>query len=301
MDPVDLYALPPEEFTPARDAAVKLVSGAQAKALKALRRPTVAAWVVNTLVRRDHDLLEQLLELGNDLAQAQSSRDAAALRTLTDQRRQLVGAVARRAEELADRELSAAVREEVAATLEAALSDEASAAAVRTGALVRGLRFAGFGGVDLDGAVADLPPVRQPAPPRPAKGRTGKGAKAAPAAPSAKVQKLEAAALQAQGALDDAVRHAERVARDGQQAHQDLAELEDRVRTTQARVSDLRAAVAVAEEDHATATSRRTKAAKAVADLDRKAARATAAVQQAQEAADQARKDLDALRRASPN
>ncbi len=46
------------------------------------------------------------------------------------------------------------MRDEVAATLEAGLSDPASADAVRSGRLVRALSYAGFGGVDLDGAVA---------------------------------------------------------------------------------------------------------------------------------------------------
>ena len=266
---VDLYALPPEEFTAARDA--------QGPAFKKLRKPTVAAWVVNTLMRREPALLEQLLALGADLAAAQSGRDAAALRTLGEQRRQLVTAVADRAVELVDRPISVAAREEVVATLEAALADPPSAEAVVTGALVRALSFAGFGGVDLEGAVAAVPVVK-PAP------KKDKG-------------KLERAAQEAAGALDDAVRHAERIEREATTAKRDRAIAQEALREATARAADLRSAFAAAEETEKKATSRASKSAKESADLDRKAERAVTAVAGAQEAADSARNALDAARR----
>ena len=167
---MDLYALPPEEFTAARDAEVRAARKAgereQAKALAALRRPTVSAHVVNALARAEPALLEQLLELGRQLAQAQAGGQGEALRSLGEQRRALVEAVADRAAAAADRALPPAVRAEVVATLEAALGDPASGAAVRTGRLVRPLSYAGFGGVDLEGAVAEA--AGGPAPALPA-------------------------------------------------------------------------------------------------------------------------------------
>lgn len=267
---MDLYALPPEEFTAARDAA--------GPAFKKLRKPTVSAWVVNTLVRREPALLEQLLSLGADLAAAQSGRDAAALRTLGEQRRQLVDAVANRAVELVDRPVSPAVRGEVVATLEAALADPPSAAAVVTGALVRSLSYAGFGGVDLEGAVAAVPK-----------------AKAAP--PKQKAGKLERAALEAAGALDDAVRHAERVEREATVAHTASTAAQEALHAATARSDDLRAALADAEAREKEAASRASKAAKEAAELDRRAERALSAVATAQAAADAARAALDAARR----
>jgi hypothetical protein len=63
---VDLDALPPERFTAARDAAAQ-----DDKSLQSLRRPTVSARVVNTLVRREPVPLEDLLALGASLADAQ--------------------------------------------------------------------------------------------------------------------------------------------------------------------------------------------------------------------------------------
>ena len=155
---MDLYALPPEEFTAARDAEVRAARGAgereQAKALAALRRPTASAHAVNALARAEPELLAQLLELGQQLAQAQAAGQGEALRSLGEQRRALVEAVADRAAAAAGRALPPAVRVEVVATLEAALADPASGQAVRTGRLVRPLSYAGFGGVDLQGAVA---------------------------------------------------------------------------------------------------------------------------------------------------
>jgi hypothetical protein len=94
----DLYALPPEEFTAARTAAVEAARAAgeagSAKHLGALRRPSASAYVVNQLVRRSPDLLDQLLDLGRALAAAQASGAGDALRELGAQRRDLVAAVA---------------------------------------------------------------------------------------------------------------------------------------------------------------------------------------------------------------
>lgn len=274
---MDLYALPPEEFTAARDALA-----VQDKSAKKLRKPTVAAWVVNTLVRREPDLLDQLLSLGAELAAAQSGRDAAALRTLGEQRRQLVAAVTDQAVRLVGREVSAGARDEVQATLEAALADPPSADAVRSGNLVRSLSFAGFGGVDLEGAVAT--PVVVPPP-------------SVAALPAGKVRKLEAAALQAQGALDDAVRHAERVSRELRTAEHAVGQAQEAFEAADARLTDLRAALVAAEQAQATARSQRAKARNEHEELSRKADRATRGVTEAQESFEAARNALDALRR----
>lgn len=105
---VDLYALPPEDFTAARDAAAK-----DDKSLTVLRRPTVSAWVVNTLVRRDSRLLDELVALGAFLAEAQREGHGDVLRDLGEQRRQLVDQVTQRAVDLVGRDVSPTVRDEV--------------------------------------------------------------------------------------------------------------------------------------------------------------------------------------------
>ena len=278
---VDLYALPPEEFTAARDAAAKLD-----KSLKALRKPSVSAWVVNTLVRRDPALLQQLVELGGSLREATEARQGDELRELTAQRHQLVEAVTAQAVALAARAVTMQVRTEVSQTLEAAMLDPGSAEAVLSGQLVRALSYAGFGGVDLEGAVADLPK------PKPAA-----KAQAKPSGPSKKVQKLEAAALDAQGALDDAVRLAERTTTAYDHASEEATALAEEVDTHSSRVEDLRGRLKAAEAELQEVRSRHTKASRELDELTRKAERATTAVAEAQAAADRARKALDEARR----
>ncbi|MCU1603051.1 MAG: hypothetical protein JWO22_3760 [Frankiales bacterium] len=273
-EPVDLYALTPEEFTAARDAAAK-----EDKGLKQLRKPSVSAWVVNTLVRRQPALLEQLVELGGALREATSAREGGQLRDLTEQRHQLVQAVTEQAAGLVDRDISPAVRTEVAQTLEAAMADPASAEAVQSGQLVRALSYAGFGDVDLEGAVAPTP-----------------RAQAAPAVNN-KLQKLEAAALDAQGALDDAVRLAERTTTAYDTAGATAGASAREVTEQEAVVEDLRRQLKDAEtvlQGHRTTHA---KATKERDELERRAERATKAVAAAQDAADAARKALDEARR----
>ena len=123
-----LYGLPVEEFTAARDARVKELKADKelAKAVKALRKPTVAAWAVNLLVREREDLVRQVLSIGDSLREAQSSASGDALRELSKQRRQVVAAVVTTTRQLAADNgvrLADAAVDQVTATLQAALSD----------------------------------------------------------------------------------------------------------------------------------------------------------------------------------
>ena len=133
-----LYALPPDEFTAARDQEAKQADSAYLrKAITALRKPTAAAHAVNRLVRDRADDIDALLTLGEQLRAAMGT-DAADVRRLIDERRKLIA-------KLVDRDLSAAVREEVTATLEAATADPDMSASVRAGRLVKPLQYVGFG------------------------------------------------------------------------------------------------------------------------------------------------------------
>ena len=91
----DLYALPLADFTPARDALVKehKADKALAASIKGLRKASAAAWVVNLLVRRDPDQVDQVLAVGEALREAQENLDATQLREFTKQRRQLTATV----------------------------------------------------------------------------------------------------------------------------------------------------------------------------------------------------------------
>lgn len=157
----ELYARPLDDFVPARNERAKAAKADGDKdlfdAVKALPKPSTAAWVVNMLVRHQADQVQQVLELGASLREAQQNLDGEELRQLNRQRRQLTSAVTRGARALA-RELGHKVGESVASqveeTLHAAMVAQAAADAVRTGLLVRSLAASGLGEVDLDGAVA---------------------------------------------------------------------------------------------------------------------------------------------------
>jgi hypothetical protein len=154
----DLYALPLGDFTPARDARAKELKGTDLAApVKALKKPSLAAWVVNLLVRRDAEQVEQVLSLGAALRDAAAGMDGDELRNLTRQRRQLTAAVTTGARALAAAagvKVTQAVADQVEGTLTAAMVDARCADAVRSGLLVTALASTGVDEVDLSAAVA---------------------------------------------------------------------------------------------------------------------------------------------------
>ena len=150
-----LYEEPPDGFVAARTAAINEAKQTgdrdAAKRLAALKKPTVAAWVVNLLALRRPDLIEQLVDLSTALRDAQRGLDGDQLRELNAQRRQVVSALVGAARKLAvEAGAGPAVKlplGEVEATLTAALAEPAVAAQVRTGRLIRAATYAGFGEV----------------------------------------------------------------------------------------------------------------------------------------------------------
>src|SRR5262249_61121079 len=93
----ELYALPPGDFTAARDerAAQARAAGDRdlARAIGGLRRPVVSAWLVNRLARAAGDQLAELVALGESLRQAQQDLAGGRVRELSAQRRQLGAAL----------------------------------------------------------------------------------------------------------------------------------------------------------------------------------------------------------------
>ncbi len=156
----ELYAVVPDEFVATRTRLVQQAKtagdGALAKALGRARRPTVAAWAVNAVVRDQPEQAQRLSDLGQRLRAAQAQLDAAAMSELRKERDHLLGTWADDADAAGrrvGRPLTPAVGEEVRATLIAALADEEATRAVLSGHLTRALRYSGFGEVDLSEAV----------------------------------------------------------------------------------------------------------------------------------------------------
>jgi hypothetical protein len=154
----ELYSLPPSDFTSARDAraaeAKKAADRQLAAAIKSLRRPTVAAWLANQLARTHAEQLEELLQLGPKLRQAQQDLAGADVRALSQDRRRLLSALSGEAQLFADgaqQRVSEATLQELESTLGTGLVDPAAAELLRSGRVVAALTPSdlhdlGFGG-----------------------------------------------------------------------------------------------------------------------------------------------------------
>jgi hypothetical protein len=165
-----LYAEPLGDFTPARDAAAKAAATGEgadkdlAARVKALKKPSVAAWSVNVLVRREGDQIDQVLALGESLRAAAESMSGDDLRALTRQRRQLTNALAGTARDLAreqDVRLTAAVVDQVEGMLTAAMLDPVAAQVVRSGLVLTAFTSTGVSELDV-AAVCAVPEALGP-------------------------------------------------------------------------------------------------------------------------------------------
>jgi hypothetical protein len=148
----DLYSLPLERFVAERDAlAAELRSTGdvdEAARVKALRKPTRAAWAVNQLVRSEPDLLESLLGAGGELRQAHrqaaAGRGARQLRAAAAAERDAVEQLVARAASVLGAEPAPALADSVRRTLNAASSDDQARELVAAGRVIVELRAIGF-------------------------------------------------------------------------------------------------------------------------------------------------------------
>jgi hypothetical protein len=179
----ELYALPPEEFIPARkareDEAKADGDKALAKEINSLPKPSTAAWVCNLLVREAHDEIAGLVELGTLVREAQESLAGDQLRALDIQRRQLVTALTRQARKLAyehGHTVSTAVATQVEETLRAAMADPDAGEALLSGRLTSPLTYSGMGLGEQRPHLRVVPPPKaeRPTPaPKPTPDRSG--------------------------------------------------------------------------------------------------------------------------------
>jgi hypothetical protein len=152
-----LYAGPAEEFTEARNAAAKGVDRSLAAEIKKLKKPSVAAWAVNLLVRAETEQIDSVLELAASLRAAAEALDGDELRALTRQRRQLTSALATAARSHARDagvRLTGPVVDQVEGMLTAAMLDPVAAQVVRTGRVVTAFTSTGVSDLDVAGVVA---------------------------------------------------------------------------------------------------------------------------------------------------
>jgi hypothetical protein len=266
----ELYALTPGEFTGARNGRAAAASGSLSTAIKALRKPTVAAWAVNLLVRDGQ--LGQAVELSQALHEAQDDLDSAELARLGKQRRALVAGLARRAAELAQSAgtaLSPAARDDVEKTVNAAVVDAAAAAVVLTGRLVRTLEPGGFDGpppADLVGG--SIPGVAAAAPARTRDDLAERRARKAAEAAAREAERAATEANRELARLDE--RRAKRQER-ADRLHERVEDLREDLARMIADAEDADAEVARLDDEHAELADR-------VRAAEKHAAKAAAAV-----------------------
>jgi len=290
----ELYALPLEEFTPARDAKAKELKADPdsldlAAAVKKLKKPSVAAWVVDLFVRRGAEQVEQVIAGGAALREAQEGMDGAELRALTRQRRQLTSAVTDQARSLARDEglkMTQAVADQVEATLTAAMLDPACAEAVRSGLLTAALRSTGVDEVDVAAAVA-LPEAlgfaaspttaEEPAPPElhvvpededAAAARRREAAEQALADAEEQVSAAEAELDEATTSYEDLQARSLQLQSEIDEVRRKLSELESSVEETDEELDEAESAQEEASAAHAAAVKTRDAARKALDALD---------------------------------
>ncbi len=144
----ELYRAAPEEFTALRtELAKKAKQGGDAegaKAISASRKPTTSAWVVNRLIHDDPEIRSRLTDLGERLRSAHSTMDGERIRQFSGEQRRLVVELTRTAFRVAGiANPSAALRDDVTDTLQAAVADPDVTA--RLGRLAKAEQWSGFG------------------------------------------------------------------------------------------------------------------------------------------------------------
>lgn len=274
-----LYGLALGEFTSRRDARAKELKAEDAelaKAVKALKKPSLAAWVLNLLVRREPDQVAQLVSVGAALRDAAESLDAAQLRALTAQRRQLTAAVttvARRHALAEGQKVTESVAEEVEGTLTAAMVSASAAEVLQSGLLVRA--FSTTGVDDLDAAafvavpeaighVASSVPATLRAVPDPSEAERKREAKRALSTAEKELRIAKDALTRAEVRHRGAQAQALQVESELDELRRKVAELESREEEVQAQVERSETALTAASDEVRAATAARDAAAAAL-------------------------------------
>jgi hypothetical protein len=256
LAPQDLYGLPLEEFTPARDALAKELKGAgrkdEAAEAKSLRKPSLAAWALNRVAREHPDAIERLRAAGAGLREAQDEAMSGDAGRLRDAGRALAEEVDRVAGLAADvlravgRPVSAAQQEKIVATLRTAAVDDEAGDALARGVLVEELESTGFSLLGPGSGTVSAPRPSDKTPAPAATSPDGDSIKSLPGAE--RPPKKPKASKEALEAVDAARRELRRC-----DAEADMAATRARRRAERAETAAKRAAEAQREADQARA------------------------------------------------
>jgi hypothetical protein len=295
MDVDGLYGAPLHLFVAERDEVVRTLrkQGEREEAAKVakLRKPSVAAWAVNQLVRTQPQSVAELFDAGDALREAHRTAtagrgDGSTLRAASQRERGAVDVLLEAARGLLTsegHELSPAVIDRVADTLRAAALDPDSRELVRGGRLERELRHVGLG-VGPAAAGADVAPA---APPRRQEARSAPGGRRTPGVSATKkgAPAVKEASTPKQAERREERAEAERLKRERAQALKAAREIEAKARRRAERTTR---AVRVAQE-------RRDRAAEDLQDADKALAAAQAQAEAAAAEHDRIREQLERL------
>jgi hypothetical protein len=177
----ELFAGPLAEFTTARNALAKTLTGSDAAQVKALAKPTVVAWAVNQLYWHARAKFNRVIEAGERVRKSQIAAlegKTVDLRAVTAAHREAIAAAVREAESLAAGAGSHPSPDALTRTLEALSLSPKSPAPF--GRLTDQLQPAGF---EALAGISPAPPERDR--PVPSSARGLQSEKASPASPAA--------------------------------------------------------------------------------------------------------------------
>ncbi len=151
----ELYCLPPNEFTAARNTRVsearKAGDTVLAASVKKLHKPTVGAWLVNLLAQERAADLARLLTLGSELRKGQNRADGELIRSVSKKKQDVIAKLLLEATSMAlsrGQPVSEAAAVDLETTLDAAFADPNAAESVRSGRLTTALHYSGLGLAD---------------------------------------------------------------------------------------------------------------------------------------------------------
>jgi hypothetical protein len=170
----ELYGAALDEFVAERKRLANKLGGDDAKEVAALKKPNVAAWVLNQLARRERRDVDLLLDAGHRLRQAQAGvLRGAEKETFEDARRKESDAL-KRLTKAAERLLrdargsaSASTLTQVEESLRAAAITEEGRELLARGRFTEPLRASGFdayAGIDVPKRAPTKKPTAKPAP-----------------------------------------------------------------------------------------------------------------------------------------
>lgn len=230
-----LFSLPLEEFTKARNDLVGRLKKAHqddaAAAVKALKKPSVVAWVANQLAREEPQQVTALLEAGAQLRDAQQRVLGGNARSteVTDAatvERETLRALLTSARALLGERANPSLLDRLGQTLRAAAVSDDARPLLERGRLTEELQAVGFG------------PLEAVKPARRRGDEVGRAARERVTALRAEARRLSAEASEAEDAADQAAQAAQALAQEAtekraeaQRAADELADAEEALRT----------------------------------------------------------------------